>query len=279
MAHRMVAFHLVLLLSILGAVALAAGTILVEGNTPPEVVLDTPSEGARLSATVLVTGTATDTEGFNVSSLVEMRWNDWEWFAIASTPAGGGIALYFGESVDLSWHAPGEHNLSVRAFDGELYSEEVNLSVTVRDLPDIVILPTGIRMDPMDAGAGDDADIIITVENQGGEDVPAVEVVLRSGDREVGRKTIGLLPAGGSVDVSFSMELEVGNLTVLATANAKGQVQERSAVNNDAERTFTIEDVDGDSGNWHLLLAIIVETVFLLLLGIGWSSGSRPRKP
>jgi hypothetical protein len=279
MAHRTAAFHLVLLLSFLGAVLLATGVVLVEGNTPPEVVLDTPSDGARLSATVLVTGTASDAEGFNVSSLVEMRWNDWEWFAIASTPAGGGLALYFGESVDLSWHSPGEHSLCIRAYDGDLHSEVVNLSVTVRDLPDIVILPNGIRLDPVDAGAGDEADIVVTVENKGGEDVPDVEVVLRSNDREVGRNVIVLLPAGGSVDVTFSMGLEVGNMTVLATANAKGQVQERSAVNNDAEQTFAIMETDRDVGNWHVLVAIVVVIVFLLLLGLGWSSGSGPRKP
>ena len=167
----------------------------------------------------------------------------------------------------------------LRRDHGELYSEEVNLSVAVRDLPDIVILPTGISLDPADASSGDVADIVVTVENQGGEGVPDVEVVLRSGDREVGRRVISHLPAGGSVDVRFSMGLDVGNLTVLATANAKGQVQERSAVNNDAERTFTIEEPDGDEGNWQVLLAVVVVIVFLLLLGLGWSSGSRPRKP
>ena len=267
------------MVSILGAITLLACGALANGNTPPEVVLDSPSGGARLSATVLVTGTATDAEGFNISSYVEMRWNTWEWFAIASTPASGGLALYFGESVDLSWHTPGSHYLTVRAFDGELYSPEVNISVTVRDLPDLVILPSGIRLDPADAGAGDEASIVVTVENQGGEDVPDVEVVLRSGDREVGREVVDLVPKRDLVTVTFPLDLREGNVTFLATAHAKGQVQERSIINNGAEQTFTIPEVGDDRVPWQMMAILILVVMLLLLVGFGWSSGAKTRKP
>ncbi len=245
---------------------LTVGPALAE-NTAPEVVLETPEEGARLAMAVVVSGTATDAEGFNTSSRVEMRWNTWEWFTLPSNPGGDGRLLHFGETVDLAWHAPGEHTLLVRAYDGELFSQEVNITVTVRDLPDLVVLPSDVVLDPEDAEAGEEAHVRVRVCNQGGEDVATVEVVLREGDRELARETLDGVPAAGSAEASFELELEEGNLTLLVTVNAIGQVLEKSQANNFAEVTFEIPGSDTDDMSLRqLFLLIAIVAIFLLLV-------------
>ena len=82
-------FRYLMLLSSLTILILVIGTHVGAENTPPQVTIETPSEGAELGMAVVVSGTATDEEGFNTSSYVEMRWNDWEWFVLPSNPGGG----------------------------------------------------------------------------------------------------------------------------------------------------------------------------------------------
>jgi hypothetical protein len=242
-------------------------------NTPPQVTIETPSDGAELGMAVVVSGTATDTEGFNTSSLVEMRWDDWEWFTLPSNPGGGGTLLSYGEQVNLLWHAPGEHELTVRAFDGELYSEEVTIDVTLRDLPDLVILPSDILIDPPDGKDGDDAEVVVVVRNQGGEKVSDVEVVLRKGDKEIDRVTISKLPASGSRTLRFPIELREGNLTLRASANAMGAIQEKSQANNFAEVSFRIEEEERVATKiQQLTLAVAVAAIFLLLVSWGFQN-------
>ncbi len=136
------------LLFLLLLAALVIGMTATGENTPPTVEINTPGEGAVLGLTVTVSGNATDAEGFNIFSYVEARWNDWEWFNLPATPANVNRSIIFGEMVNLDWHTPGEHVLQVRAFDGELFSGVAQVTVTVRDLADIVVLPSDITLDP-----------------------------------------------------------------------------------------------------------------------------------
>jgi hypothetical protein len=248
-------------------ILIAIGALVEGQNTPPEIELETPAEGTQMAMLVTVSGTATDAEGFNISSKVEVRWNTWEWFEVPSTPAQGGFALYYGQTVDLQWHAPGEHNLLVRAFDGELYSETVNITVVKRDLPDLVILPMDIMLNPDDGRDGSTVDVVITVHNHGGEDIEDVEVTLFIGDREIGRDVIDTLKATSSEDVSFLIDLEAGNLTIRANANALGQVQETSQANNFAERSFNIPQAEITELSFpQLLLLLSILAIFTIMV-------------
>ncbi|NOQ53718.1 MAG: hypothetical protein GQ558_03830 [Thermoplasmata archaeon] len=215
-------------------------------NTPPQVAVGTPSEDAVIAQMVTVSGVANDEEGFNVSSYVEARWNDWEWFRLPINPGQDGHILYFGEIVNLNWHSPGPHNISVRAFDGELYSEIVVVNVTVRDLPDLVILPTDITLDPEDTFAGQSSRIVVLVRNQGGEDIEEVEVVVRIGDEEVGTLVIPLIGAYNEEIARFKHTFGKGNVTVHASALSLLQTTEKSMANNQADRTFTIQEAEDD---------------------------------
>jgi hypothetical protein len=209
-------------------------------NTPPEVQVQTPVEGASLGLTVTVSGKATDAEGFNVESYVEARWNDWEWFSTPITPADGNSSIVFGELVNLDWHSPGEHLLQVRAYDGELYSQVAEVNVTVRDLPDVVILPNDINIEPAEPREGDDATLTVVVHNQGGEDVPDVEVVLYQNGEELDSQVIDMVEARSEARPSFRIAPKEGDNTYKVTAHPLGQVEERTSANNLAERSFTV---------------------------------------
>ncbi len=231
-------------LALLGFVAAAA--VSSGENTAPAVTLLTPGDGSALAHAVTVSGRATDAEGFNIDSYVEARWNDWEWFHLPITAADGNRSMVFGEVVNLDFHAPGEHTLQVRAFDGELWSEVATVAVTVRDLGDLVVLPTDITME--DAGATRDANVEfhVVVRNQGGEDVHQVEVALYVDGVEVDDTVIDVVAAGSAETVVFEREL-VGGMSydVRVTVSAQLPVEERSLVNNEASRRF---DVPGDAG-------------------------------
>jgi len=215
-------------------------------NSPPQITVGTPSEDAVMALMVTVSGVANDEEGFNVSSYVEAKWNDWEWFRLPINPGQDGQILYFGEIVNLDLHAPGSHQLHVRAYDGELYSETVTVNVTVRDLSDIVILPSDINLDPEDAIAGQSSKIVVLVRNQGGEDIEDVEVVVKIGEEEVGTLTIPLIGAYNEEVAQFKHTFGHGNVTVHASARSLLQTMEKSMTNNQAARTFTITEDEED---------------------------------
>lgn len=215
-------------------------------NTPPQVAIGTPSDDAVIAQMVTVSGVANDEEGFNVSSYVEARWNDWEWFRLPINPGQDGHILYFGEIVNLDLHAPGPHQIRVRAFDGELYSDIVTVNVTVRDLPDLVILPTDITLDPEDTHSGQSSKIVVMVRNQGGEDIEEVEVVVKIGGEEVGTLVIPLIGAYSEQVARFKHTFGKGNVTVHASTRSLLQTMEKSMANNQADRTFVIPEKEED---------------------------------
>lgn len=232
-------------------------------NTPPDLEVTTPTEGAALGLQVVISGTATDGEGFNMSSSVEARWNDWEWFTLPSTPADGGSALYFGEVVNLQWHIPGPHRLFVRAYDGELHSLTVEVNVTVRDLPDLVVMPTDISRDPEDGTAGDKADLVVIVRNQGGEDVGKVEIKFKVNGEDAGVVTIDALEAFGSARATLEVTLESGNMTVRASAYSVDPIEDKSLQNNEAETTIVVEEGEDGPG-----LGDIGPAIVILVIGV-----------
>jgi len=264
--HKNVILLFLVLLSVLVIGMTSAGE-----NTPPTVMVRTPEEGANMGLTVTVSGNATDAEGFNISSYVEARWNDWEWFRLPATPANENRSIIFGEVINLDWHTPGAHSLRVRAFDGALYSEVVQVDVSVRDLADLVILPTDIALNS-DYKEGDDRiSFDVVVRNQGGEDVPRVEVVLSMDGHEVDRHVVDLIGADSQTTVGFSLTVEPGNYTVKASAFSLQPILEKSLVNNEAEGAFIFpknELADGPTDYMLIMGLFILFLLFIVVIAI-----------
>jgi hypothetical protein len=257
----------VVLLIILISVALLWTGMVTGENTPPRVTIQTPEEGASLALTVTVSGKATDAEGFDIDSYVEARWNDWEWFRLPNTPADGNGSIVFGELVNLDFHAPGEHLLQVRAFDSELYSDVEEVVVTVRDLADLVVLPTDITILREDADPVGMYDVSVVIHNQGGEDVPDVEVVLKVDGQILGSQVIDVIEASTQTRVSFNVDLGEGNVTVQVLAFSLQPVDEKSETNNEAQRSLTLKSPGDDGvGTSTILFATGIVILFIVVV-------------
>lgn len=235
------------LVTLAALAVLAAAVTASAENTPPTVTVDMPRANDALAQSVTVSGKATDTEGFNVDSYVEARWNDWEWFRLPITAADGNRSMVFGEMVNLDFHTPGEHTLQVRAFDGELYSGVASVPVTVRDLGDLVVLPTDITAKWGEGAERDRVEFQVVVHNQGGEDIHQVKVVLSIDGVKVDSVTVDAVVAASEETVVFERELERGrSYDVTVSASPGLSAEERSLANNEAQRQFDAPDGEDD---------------------------------
>lgn len=98
------------------------GTSASPQNKPPTSTIVSPAMGETLSSTYTITGTASDPDG--IVQKVEIKIDNGAWFeAIGST------------SWTFEWNTTnvsnGEHTIYARSYDGENYSAEVNVTVTV----------------------------------------------------------------------------------------------------------------------------------------------------
>jgi hypothetical protein len=247
----------------------ALGTVSTAENTSPTVEVHTPEEGAALGLAVTVSGKAIDAEGFNIESYVEARWNDWEWFRLPDTPTDGNRSIVFGEMVNLDWHSPGEHMLQVRAFDGELFSDVAQVNVTVRDLPDLVILPTDISLDPDHVEGDEPMRFHVVVENQGGEEITDVQVRLMVDGVERDGFLLGVVEADSQKTVVLKTGLPAGTFEITVSAYSLQVVEERSQENNEAGRTFTFsEPEDKWETGWGMYGILFALVVVLIWLGV-----------
>jgi outer membrane protein assembly factor BamB len=97
---------------------------LVVEPKPPVVTIIYPSEGAKMKRMVQIRGTAEDVDTPLADVDVEIMVDDGSWIPVGS----GGDWGYLWDTTKVS---NGEHTIKVRAYDGELYSEEVTRTVTV----------------------------------------------------------------------------------------------------------------------------------------------------
>jgi hypothetical protein len=260
------------------ALAVLAHVVGAAEDTPPTIEMTYPTTGAVLGASLQVRGVAHDAEGFNMSSYVVLWWDDWgEMFKASSTPADNGFALAYGEIIDLTKFQPGPHNLYARAFDGLLWSVELNVSVTLRDLADLVVFPPDISLDPRDVEGGQRAHVVVVVHNTGGEDATDVVVrALRNGTL-IGERTVPRVGARGNVTVRIPWEAQEGEVYVTVTVEGPAGLQERSTQNNDATEAFDVPEESAFKVGFWFYLA--VGSLASAAIVTGAYSRSRRREP
>jgi hypothetical protein len=95
-------------------------------NHPPAVTIDSPAEGAGVSGTVLVSGTASDPDAGDSVTSVQVSIDGGEWNAATGTT-----------SWSFGWNTlatgDGSHTLRARASDGQENSTVVSRMVTVQN--------------------------------------------------------------------------------------------------------------------------------------------------
>jgi len=91
-------------------------------NLNPAVEITTPKDNEKMAGILVISGTAEDPDGS--IQKVEIKIDDGRWETIQGTD----IWSY---ELDTTIYADGEHTVTVRAFDGEDYSEEVAISIII----------------------------------------------------------------------------------------------------------------------------------------------------
>ncbi|MFH1421095.1 MAG: Ig-like domain-containing protein, partial [Planctomycetota bacterium] len=103
-------------------------------TSPPEAVIETPSDGERMGGSVTITGTATDIGGS--VTLVELKIDDGDWTTVEGTDI-------FSYDWNSSAVADGEHTISIRATDSaNNVGEEVSITITIDNTNPTVVITT-----------------------------------------------------------------------------------------------------------------------------------------
>ena len=95
-----------------------------DGNIGPQAVISTPSNGSEVSGTVAIRGTAAVKDGEVV--MVEISIDGGEWIRVNGT-----------ETWTFDWDSrtvgDGVHSISARSHDGDEYSDEASVTITVHN--------------------------------------------------------------------------------------------------------------------------------------------------
>ena len=106
-------------------------TVTVNNTQPPEperplCAITSPTSGSTISGAMEVSGTASDPDG--TVQTVEIRIDSGTWIEVTGTTTWS----YYWNTTSVS---DGEHTIYARSYDGTLYSTEVNVSVSVDNVP------------------------------------------------------------------------------------------------------------------------------------------------
>ncbi|MGQ9582116.1 MAG: putative Ig domain-containing protein [Thermoplasmatota archaeon] len=107
----------------------------------PVVRVSSPAEGASVNRSAFIAGSAWSAPEAPAVSLVELRVDSGEWTQASLTGDAWSCSL------DTSRYRNGAHTVTVRAFDGLAYSQEVLVNLTF-DNPKWVLLDYDVRTDP-----------------------------------------------------------------------------------------------------------------------------------
>jgi len=95
-------------------------------NEKPTVAITSPSDGATLSGTANIQGTASDTDG--TVQLVQIKIDSGAWIEATGTTS-------WSYSWDTTAVANGSHTIYARSYDGTDYSSIDSVTVTINNIP------------------------------------------------------------------------------------------------------------------------------------------------
>ncbi|UCG68095.1 MAG: hypothetical protein JSV09_09710 [Thermoplasmata archaeon] len=98
-------------------------------NDPPEVTITSLKDNGTVDGKITILGEATDPDGDETIEFVELRVDDNEWVRAEGKSVWSFV-------LDTEDYDDGRHTLYVRAFDGREYSEELSLTIKVKNEED-----------------------------------------------------------------------------------------------------------------------------------------------
>ncbi|MDD3492258.1 MAG: Ig-like domain-containing protein [Candidatus Thermoplasmatota archaeon] len=136
-------------------------------NNPPTVAITSPADGATVSGTVAITGTASDTDGTVTS--VQIRGNGGTWTTVTGTTSWS----FNWDSTSVS---DGSFTIDARSYDGTDYSALDSVTVTVDNVPAPTEDIVGMRsIDPDTVAPGGTFQVQVVVEAGADITAPALD--------------------------------------------------------------------------------------------------------
>jgi hypothetical protein len=136
-------------------------------NDPPTVAITTPADGATVSGSVPITGTAADTDG--TVTLVQVRIDGGSWLMTTGTTS-------WSYTWDSTAVADSSHTINARSYDGTDYSALDSVTVTVDNVPAPTEDVMGMRsISPDTVAPGDTFTVTVVVEAGADLTAPALD--------------------------------------------------------------------------------------------------------
>jgi len=107
---------------------------IVSIGQPPTVEITSPREGETVSGTIIIQGTASDPDGDETLERVEVKIDEGSWEIATGTTS-------WSYRWDTTMVDDGQHTIYARSYDGEVHSEEDFVSVEVKNVQTVKILP------------------------------------------------------------------------------------------------------------------------------------------
>jgi nitrous oxidase accessory protein NosD/DNA-directed RNA polymerase subunit RPC12/RpoP len=185
----------------------------------------------------------------------------------------------------------GTHVISLRIMNETGYwSDPVQMDLTVFNestaLPDLSLISSDVSYWPHDPAPDETIVVNASINNLGLFDVKDVDITLNVGGSVAGLRTVDV-PRGGSVNVGFTIALEIGTWDVQLIADPENATGELSEDNNEVafsikvSRPGSADDDDEESKQDYtgaLLLIILVLAVMVFLLLLKGQHGSKPKE-
>ncbi|HEC75825.1 MAG TPA: hypothetical protein ENI33_01015 [Thermoplasmatales archaeon] len=216
------------------------------GNQPPTVDITYPSNDATVSGTVVITGTASDNDG--TVQNVQIKIDSGSWHTASGTTS-------WSYSWDTTTVSNGAHTISVRSYDGELYSTVDFISATTNNpapqKPDLYLNDYDISFSDQNPSVGDDISIYAIIHNWGKMDATAT-VEFYDGNPETTGNPSELLISSDSISV-ISGGTDIAFVEWTAEQNGSHQIyvvitnsqpEETTEENNIAYNTITVGGVE-----------------------------------
>ena len=219
--------------------------VTVDNNNPPELEVDFPRDNAKYRGIVPIAGTVYDVEGLAENWNVQWKTNDVNatWMDLPLKSLTDLHNMTFSWPVNLSARQNGQVFLSVRASDGEKWSQVQTRTIFMENRPDLHINVSRIEWSPSKPKSGDEMQFTVYIENRGATRSPTFELTFNIGPKLLDEQTGAGLAPGNYVSLVFFWNATGGTFTFSVAADPRALVDEADDTNNRVTFTLTVEKV------------------------------------
>ena len=244
--------------------------VVIDNNNPPELAVDFPRDNAKYRGAVPISGTVKDIEGLAENWNVQWKTNDVNatWTDLPLPSLTDVHNMTFSSTLDLSARNNGQVFISVRATDGEKWSQVQTRTIFMENRPDLYINVSRIEWSPSKPKSGDEMQFTVYIENRGATKAPTFEVTFNIGPKLIDEAEAANIAPGKDVSLVFFWNATGGTYTFAVAADPLALVDEADEANNRVTFTLTIEKVVQEEKGFPVwLLGAIVIVAIIVIAG------------